>query len=299
MGPYDSSLSNDGLGQYHSLSNFVGTHSTGLPTPIYPTAHALPFPDSNFDIWTPEGQYVPSSEPFQALDCFAPALTLAESFDMAPTTTVDISMASSVVQSEDSASYLNMLDALFSTQSPSPIVPHGHPDSNDLYASLDSHCESQSSPSTISPELHSRSNPLENHQPASVLNTAPQAPRSRHLQPVRPKPLAPRSSTGPTTTSPSTSNTDSTPAADNTDAGADAGIDYGGRKRKRERNTEAARRYRQRRVEQVDELQAALALVTAERDALKTQLAGAQAESAVLRDLIRGGTGIGKGQSED
>lgn len=57
------------------------------------------------------------------------------------------------------------------------------------------------------------------------------------------------------------------------------------RKRDRERNTAAARRYRKRRVDETDELRAALAAMTKERDELKLKLVRAEAEASLLRTL--------------
>lgn len=56
---------------------------------------------------------------------------------------------------------------------------------------------------------------------------------------------------------------------------------------KRQRNTEAARRYRQRKLDRVSELEEALAEMTRERDDLKLQLARSQAEADVLRGMVR------------
>lgn len=58
------------------------------------------------------------------------------------------------------------------------------------------------------------------------------------------------------------------------------------RKRKRERNTEAARRYRQRRQDRLDELEEALAAMTKDRDELRIKLARSEAEADVLRGLV-------------
>ncbi|KAF2724127.1 hypothetical protein K431DRAFT_282396 [Polychaeton citri CBS 116435] len=67
-------------------------------------------------------------------------------------------------------------------------------------------------------------------------------------------------------------------------ASAEQGPDS--RKRKRERNTEAARRYRQRRLDQVSELQEQLDAMAKERDALRLKLIRAEAETEVLRGLV-------------
>lgn len=55
---------------------------------------------------------------------------------------------------------------------------------------------------------------------------------------------------------------------------------------KRQRNTEAARRYRQRKDDKVTELEAALKAMTQERDELNLKLARAEAEVGVLRSMI-------------
>lgn len=56
---------------------------------------------------------------------------------------------------------------------------------------------------------------------------------------------------------------------------------------KRKANTLAARRYRQKRLDQVAQLELALRATQLERDALKVQLAKLQGETEVLRDLVR------------
>jgi len=62
--------------------------------------------------------------------------------------------------------------------------------------------------------------------------------------------------------------------------------DKGCRVEKRQRNTEAARRYRQRKVDRVSELEEALQLMTKERDEMKLRVARAEAEADVLRGLV-------------
>ncbi|KAI7209405.1 hypothetical protein KC333_g8746 [Hortaea werneckii] len=59
------------------------------------------------------------------------------------------------------------------------------------------------------------------------------------------------------------------------------------RNRKRQRNTEAARRYRQRKVDRTAELEEALAVVSKERDELRLKLARSEAEAEVLRRMVR------------
>jgi len=64
---------------------------------------------------------------------------------------------------------------------------------------------------------------------------------------------------------------------------------------KRKANTLAARRYRQKRLDKVTELELALKATELERDALKVQVAKLQGETQVLKDLARGGFGAGGG----
>lgn len=61
------------------------------------------------------------------------------------------------------------------------------------------------------------------------------------------------------------------------------------RDEKRKANTLAARRYRQKRLDKVAELEAALKATQLERDALKVQVAKLQGETEVLKELVRGG----------
>lgn len=57
---------------------------------------------------------------------------------------------------------------------------------------------------------------------------------------------------------------------------------------KRKANTLAARRYRQKRLDQVAELESALKATQLERDALRMQVAKLRGENQVLQDLVRG-----------
>ena len=58
---------------------------------------------------------------------------------------------------------------------------------------------------------------------------------------------------------------------------------------KRQRNTMAARRYRQRRLDRLAELEQKLAEMTADRDDLRVQLARREAEVGALREVINAG----------
>lgn len=107
----------------------------------------------------------------------------------------------------------------------------------------------------------------------------------RQYQPGRPTPPPSVSNAGPSskTTSPVTV-AKAAPASPST---SDSPEEMGdSRKRKRERNTEAARRYRQRRQDRLEELEEALAAMTKDRDELRIKLARSEAETDILRGLM-------------
>ena len=56
--------------------------------------------------------------------------------------------------------------------------------------------------------------------------------------------------------------------------------------RKRQRNTEAARRYRQRKIDKLSKLEEALQLVKKERDELKLELSRVKAEADISQGII-------------
>lgn len=56
---------------------------------------------------------------------------------------------------------------------------------------------------------------------------------------------------------------------------------------KRQRNTIAARKYRQKRLDRIQELEDALKAMTGERDDLKLKLARQEAETAALREMMQ------------
>lgn len=85
------------------------------------------------------------------------------------------------------------------------------------------------------------------------------------------------------TTTPSASHTTSSSSAASTPPEPRPDLK---RKRDRERNTEAARRYRKRRVDETDDLRASLAAMTKERDNLRLQLVKAETEAQLLRKLV-------------
>lgn len=56
---------------------------------------------------------------------------------------------------------------------------------------------------------------------------------------------------------------------------------------KRQRNTVAARRYRQKRLDRISELEGTVDELTRERDELRLKLARQEAETAALREVLR------------
>lgn len=56
---------------------------------------------------------------------------------------------------------------------------------------------------------------------------------------------------------------------------------------KRHRNTVAARKYRQKRLDRIKELETALDEVSRERDDLRLRLARQEAEAAALKEILR------------
>ncbi|RYP80041.1 hypothetical protein DL770_006400 [Monosporascus sp. CRB-9-2] len=56
---------------------------------------------------------------------------------------------------------------------------------------------------------------------------------------------------------------------------------------KRQRNNEAARKYRQKRIDRITELESELTVVKQERDALRIRLARQEAETAALRSMLQ------------
>lgn len=62
---------------------------------------------------------------------------------------------------------------------------------------------------------------------------------------------------------------------------------------KRQRNTIAARKYRQKRLDRIKELEDALEAMTRERDELRLKLARQEAETAALKEMMQMGKGSG------
>lgn len=103
----------------------------------------------------------------------------------------------------------------------------------------------------------------------------------------RPTPPPSVSTVGRASKSTSPSAADKTgPVSPTTSDSPGEGTGGDSRKRKRERNTEAARRYRQRRQDRLEELEEALAAMTKDRDELRIKLARSEAETDILRGLM-------------
>lgn len=83
--------------------------------------------------------------------------------------------------------------------------------------------------------------------------------------------------------------TSNTRRADSSPASSHSSLPAPSRIQKRKLNTMAARRYRQKRVDQVNDLEAALKEARAERDALKIKAARLEGEVDVLRSLLKRG----------
>ena len=64
---------------------------------------------------------------------------------------------------------------------------------------------------------------------------------------------------------------------------------------KRQRNNVAARKYRQKRIDRINELEAELDEVKQERDDLKLRLARQEAEAAALRSMLQMKSGESRG----
>jgi hypothetical protein len=56
---------------------------------------------------------------------------------------------------------------------------------------------------------------------------------------------------------------------------------------KRQRNTLAARKYRQKRIDRISELEDAVDKLKSERDELRIKLARQEAETAALKEMLR------------
>ena len=79
-----------------------------------------------------------------------------------------------------------------------------------------------------------------------------------------------------------TGSTSTTATIDTTAAGEDLEA-----ARKRYRNTLAARKYRQKRLDRIKELEMSLKAVSKERDELRLRLARQEAETATLKEMLR------------
>jgi hypothetical protein len=109
---------------------------------------------------------------------------------------------------------------------------------------------------------------------------------SQQSYPGRPTPPPSVSNAGRSSKSTSPAAADKTGLVSPTTSDSPEEVGPESRKRKRERNTEAARRYRQRRQDRLEELEEALAAMTKDRDDLRIKLARSEAETDILRGLM-------------
>ena len=196
---------------------------------------------------------------------------------LAATSTCDSTNSTTATTTTDSSASATLTPVDFSTRQ-DPIDFETQPFETsppfDLSTELE-HVSSQSRPSarTIGPLM------IDLPIPTDTL------PSSHQLQAGRPTPPPSVFNAGPSskTTSPSIA-----PRAARASPSVSDSPEEGGdsRKRKRERNTEAARRYRQRRQDRLEELEDALAAMQKERDELRIKLARSEAETDILRGLM-------------
>lgn len=130
------------------------------------------------------------------------------------------------------------------------------------------------------------------------LHTDPSPPPYHHLNPTFSY-SQPTTTNSQSTTShpiPSPPSTTSTPSLHGTGPTKDAGSirkkrpaedDDDDTAVKRQRNTLAARKYRQKRLDRISELEEALAGMTAERDEFRIKLARQEAETEALKMMMR------------
>lgn len=185
--------------------------------------------------------------------------------------------------------------ATTTTDSSTTLTPVDYSTRQDTLLSFDSSITTLTSPFETSPppDLSTRS---KDASPCAVpsartigplLIDAPADPTFPSYQTQAGRPTPPPSVANAGSSSKTTSPTTiakATPASPSTsDSPEEAGDS---RKRKRERNTEAARRYRQRRQDRLEELEEALAAMTKDRDELRIKLARSEAETDILRGLM-------------
>lgn len=126
------------------------------------------------------------------------------------------------------------------------------------------------------PEIHNIPSPP--YQPSTFSN--PHSTNSQHSTTSPSNSSTPSSTAGLKKEAPAPSNTNRKRGRDNTSEDDDAAL-------KRHRNTLAARKYRQKRLDRIKELEDALEEVTGERDELRIKLARQEAENEALKTMMK------------
>lgn len=138
--------------------------------------------------------------------------------------------------------------------------------------------------SLTTPELNTNPSPPSFHDPIFTHTYSHNSHTPQHSQTSQPSTSS--------STSPSTSTSNTPPSAPEPKTGA------GSRKRpredddsdaalKRHRNTLAARKYRQKRLDRIKELEDALEDMTKDRDELRIKLARQEAETEALKSMMK------------
>ena len=167
--------------------------------------------------------------------------------------------------------------------------PYTNPSTPD-YLYNDQHLGSNFSP------LNNHEHSISNHNMATTTTTTTTSPSSNtHMFSLSTAPLSENlNSTAPSSFrphgSPSATSSHSAGskkrAAPSTPADLLAGDEDADIVMKRQRNTMAARKYRQKRLDRITDLERALGDMTSERDQLKIQLARREAEVEALREML-------------
>lgn len=148
--------------------------------------------------------------------------------------------------------------------------------------------------SNFSPLTHHQDTVL-NHNMATTTTTTTKSPSNTHMFSLSTAPLSDNLNNTTSSSlrphgSPSSASSHSAGskkrAAPSTPAELLAGDEDADVVIKRQRNTMAARKYRQKRLDRISDLERALGDMTSERDQLKLQLARREAEVEALREML-------------
>lgn len=151
------------------------------------------------------------------------------------------------------------------------VLPHPHQDALSLHGTAATFSHDKTTADSAKHTLLTTSS-------ASSTASSSTAPQSLRQHPSQPKPYASPDSNGSTG---SKRKHAASSVGDLDPDSEDAQVAI-----KRHRNTMAARKYRQKRLDRISDLEQALGEVTGERDELKLQLARREAEVAALREML-------------